>query len=105
MSDSDEWLSSALAYRPTVYEYCQLALLPTLDQAAAERMGEILQQAEAEPLLNFLIDEADELVARLQPCLSPQTLHQQQRRLQGAIDALWVNELLAAYGPCSKTGL
>lgn len=101
MSDSDEWFSSALAYRPTVYEYCQLALRPTLDRVAAERMGEILRQAEAEPVLNFLIDEADDLVARLQPCLSPQML-QQQRRLQGAIDALWVNELLAVCGPCSQ---
>ncbi|MEA5450020.1 hypothetical protein VB780_15675 [Leptolyngbya sp. CCNP1308] len=102
MPDSDEWLGSALAYRPTVYEYCQLALRPTLDQAAAERMGEILQRAEAEPLLNFLIDEADGLVARLQPCLGPQNLHQQQRRLQAAIDTLWVNELLTACGPCSR---
>ena len=96
MPDSDEWLGSALAYRSTVYEYCQLALRPSLDQASAERMGEILRRAEAEPLLNLLIDEADGLVARLQPCLCEQLLQQQQLRLRGAIDALWVNELLAA---------
>ncbi len=89
MPDCDPWLGSALAYRPTVYEYCQLALCPTLDQAAAERMGEILRRAEAEPLLNFLIDEADGLVARLQPGLSEQRLQQQQQRLREAIDALW----------------
>ncbi|MBE9109748.1 hypothetical protein IQ273_10015 [Nodosilinea sp. LEGE 07298] len=98
MPTSDEWLGSALAYRSTVYEYCQLALRPSLDRAAAERMGEILQRAEAEPLLNLLIDEADRLVARLQPCLCEQHLYQQQQRLRGAIDALWVNELLATAG-------
>jgi len=94
MPDCDEWLGSALAYRSTLYEYCQLALRPTLDQAAAERLGEILQRAEAEPLLNFLIDEADSLVAQLQPCLCDQRLHQQQQRLRDVIDRLWVDELL-----------
>ncbi|MGB3310045.1 MAG: hypothetical protein WBG32_24655 [Nodosilinea sp.] len=98
MPTSDEWLDSALAYRSTVYDYCQLALRPSLDQAAAERMGEILRRAEAEPLLNLLIDEADRLVARLQPCLGEPHLQQQQQRLRGAIDTLWVNELLATCG-------
>ncbi|HSM81701.1 MAG TPA: hypothetical protein VLS96_08445 [Nodosilinea sp.] len=96
---NDEWLGRALAYRPTVCEYCHLALRPTLDRAAAERMNEILRRAEAEPLLNFLIDEADGLVERLQPCLDAQNLHQQQRQLQAAIDALWVNDVLTACGP------
>ncbi|MFQ4134844.1 hypothetical protein PGN35_000835 [Nodosilinea sp. PGN35] len=99
MPDCDPLLDSALAYRPTVYEYCQLALRPTLDRAAAERMEEILRRAEAEPLLNLLIDEADGLVARLQPCLGEQRLQQQQQRLRDAIDALWVDELLATCGP------
>jgi hypothetical protein len=92
MANCDRWIGSALAYRPTVYEYCQLALRPTLDQADAERMGEILQRAEAEPLLDLLIDEADGLVARLQPALDHQRLQQQQQRLRVAIDALWVDE-------------
>ena len=98
MPDCDEWLGSALGYRSTVYEYCHLALRPSLDRAAADRMGEILQRAEAEPLLNLLIDEADGLVNRLQPCLCDQHLHQQQQRLQIVIDALWVDELLSACG-------
>ncbi len=85
MSDCDEWLASILAHRPMVYEYCQLALRPALDPAAAQRMGEILRQAEAEPLLNLLIDEADELVERLQPALCNQHLRQQQQRLRVAI--------------------
>jgi hypothetical protein len=103
MANCDHWIGSALAYRPTVYEYCQLALRPTLNQADAERMGEILQRAEAEPLLNFLIDEADSLVARLQPALDDQRLQQQQQRLRGAIDALWVDELLATWERSPQT--
>ncbi len=85
MPDRDEWMVSALAHRPTVYEYCQLALCPTLGQAEADRMGEILRQAEVEPVLHFLIDEADELVARLQPGFGGQQLKQQQDKLRVAI--------------------
>jgi hypothetical protein len=85
MLDCDQWLVSLLAHRPMVYEYCQLALRPALDSAAADRMDEILRQAEAEPLLNLLIDEADELVARLQPGLGDQQIKQQQERLREAI--------------------
>ena len=66
-------------------------------------MGEILQRAEAEPLLNFLIDEADSLVARLQPALDDQRLQQQQQRLRGAIDALWIDELLATWERSPQT--
>ncbi|MGF1566784.1 MAG: hypothetical protein ACFCVD_01700 [Nodosilinea sp.] len=95
MPDCDEWVNSALAYRPTVYEYCQLALRPTLDTAAAARLAEILCQAEAEPLLNLLIDEADCLVARLQPDQCDQQLQRQQQRLRATIDSLWVDQLIA----------
>ncbi|MBE9141140.1 hypothetical protein IQ254_28730 [Nodosilinea sp. LEGE 07088] len=95
MPDRDNWFGSALVYRPTVYEYCQLALQPTLDSGAAERMGEILRRAETEPLLNFLLEEADVMVARLQPSLSDEHLKQQQQRLRGAVDAVWIDQLLA----------
>jgi hypothetical protein len=88
MPDCDDWMVSALAHRPTVYEYCQLALRPSLGQAEADRMGEILRQAEAEPLLNFLIDEAEELVAKLRPGLCDQQLKQQQDKLRSAIGLL-----------------
>ena len=98
MPDCDEWLGSALAYRPTMYEYCQLALRPTLDQPAADRMGEILRRAELEPLLNLLIDEADCLVARLQPCICHQQLQLQHHHLRIAVDALWVDKILATCG-------
>jgi len=94
MLDCDQWLDSTLAYRPMLYEYCQLALRPSLDQAAADRLGEILQRAEAEPLLNLLIDEVDGLVARLQPGLSEQHLKQQQQQLRHLIDTLWVDQVL-----------
>ena len=88
MPDRDEWMVIALAHRSTVYEYCQLALRPTLGQAEADRMGEILRQAEAEPVLHFLIDEADGLVAQIQPGFCDQQLKQQQDKLRVAIGLL-----------------
>jgi len=95
MSDSDDWLYLAKSYEPIVYEYCQLALRPTLDQLATQRLGEILRQAVHEPLLSLLLDQVDGLVAQWQPSLTKQDCQQQQARLQGAVDRYWVNILLS----------
>ncbi len=94
MSDSDRWPNQAQGYEPIVYEYCQLALRPTLDQLAAQRLGEILHQAIAEPLLSLMIDEADRLLNRWQSTMSTVVLQQQQVRLQQRIDAQWIETLL-----------
>jgi hypothetical protein len=96
MPDCDEWLGSALAYRPTLNEYCQLALRPSLDQAGADRLGEILHRAETEPLLDWLIDQADTLVAQCQFGLDDRHLRRQQQQLREKIDALWVEQVLSA---------
>lgn len=40
-------------------EYCKLATLPTLSEANADRMAEILELAESDSELNFWIEEAD----------------------------------------------
>lgn len=94
MADSDDWVDQALQYRPIIYEYCQLALRPTLTDAEAVRLGEILAQAEASPLLSFLVDEADYLIAQHQNLICNQYLQQQQRLLLEAMDAVWITELI-----------
>lgn len=89
-----ELLPQAQAYSPLVHEYCQLALQPTLDEAAAERVDEILQQAENDPMLSLLLDEADHLVAHARGLIDADYVATQQQRLQTSLEALWVEQLI-----------
>jgi hypothetical protein len=92
-------VEQALAYKPIVQEYCQLALLPTLDDQAANRLEAILYQAEAEPLLSLLLDEADYLVAHHQNAIQEQYIQRQQQQLRQAIESLWIELLMQNFAP------
>ncbi|MDJ0708433.1 MAG: hypothetical protein QNJ46_34620 [Leptolyngbyaceae cyanobacterium MO_188.B28] len=85
---------SLLKYKELVYEYCALAVKCTLTDEAADRMVEILQKAESEPLLSFLIDEADHLVAHELGLIDGQLINQQQAKLQQRIETNWIDQLL-----------
>lgn len=85
---------SLLKYKGLVYEYCALAVKCTLTDEAADRMVEILQKAESEPLLSFLIDEADHLVAHELGLIDGLMINQQQAKLKQRIEANWVDQLL-----------
>lgn len=85
---------SLLKYKGLVYEYCALAVKCTLTDEAADRMAEILQKAESEPLLSFLIDEADHLVAHELGLIDGQMITQQQAKLKRCIETNWIDQLL-----------
>jgi hypothetical protein len=84
----------ALTYKPIIEEYCQLSLRPILDDSAANRIAEILYQAEAEPLLGLLLDEADHLVAHYQDAIHDQQIANQQQKLRATIESLWMEWLM-----------
>mgnify|MGYP005755740601 CR=1 FL=1 len=92
-------VEQARIYQAIVLEYCQLALQPTLDDPAANRIAEILAQAESEPLLSLLLDEADHLIAHQQGAIDHQHIEHQQQQLKVAIEALWVDLLLQDIQP------
>ena len=85
---------SLLNYKELVYEYCALAVKCTLTDDAADRMVEILRKAESEPLLSFLIDEADHLVAHELGLIDGLLINQQQAKLQQRIETNWIDQLL-----------
>ena len=85
---------SLLNYKGLVYEYCALAVKCTLTDEAADRMAEILQKAESEPLLSFLLDEADQVVAHELGLIDGSLINQQQAKLQRCIETNWVDQLL-----------
>ncbi|NEO80372.1 hypothetical protein [Moorena sp. SIO4G3] len=55
---------SNLSRLELLLEYCQLAARPTLSVSDSNRMAEILELAEADQILNLLIDKADLVIAK-----------------------------------------
>jgi len=74
-------LQELMKYKPIVREYCALSVKPMLTETEADRMDEILGQAEQEPTLNLLLDEADHLVSHELNLIDPVFIAQQQKRL------------------------
>ena len=68
-------------YRPLFSEYCQLATCAELSEAQANRMLEILDKAQEDSILDFLITEADHIIAHelgLMEEKNKQRIHQWQ---------------------------
>lgn len=77
-----------------VSEYCTLATLPSLDEAQSHRMEEIFTQAEQDPMLNFLIDEADHIIGHELGLIDVSFIQSQQEKLQQSIDQTWTQLVL-----------
>jgi len=82
MYDYEALAAATQRYRPLLRDYWQLAMKPTLDQAAADRVAAILQQAQADPLLSLLLDEVDYLLAHTQGLLDEDLIAEQQAKLR-----------------------
>lgn len=78
-------LQEMMKYQPIVREYCVLSVKPRLTETEADRVTEILQQAEQEPTLNLLLDEADHLVAHELDLIDPIFIEQQQQKIKMAV--------------------
>ncbi|WP_190765741.1 peptidoglycan-binding protein [Microcoleus sp. FACHB-1515] len=74
-----------MKYKPIVREYCTLSIQSKLTETEANRLGAILQQAEQEPMLNLLLDEADHLVAHELDLIDPVFIQEQQHKLKVAL--------------------
>jgi hypothetical protein len=96
MRYADGWLERALQYRPVLEEYCDLATCPLLDDGPADRLAAILQQAETDPLLSWLLEEADHLLAHLQGLVGDEKIQQQQQQLQAVSDEICFNDFKSA---------
>jgi hypothetical protein len=59
--DSTSLNVSLERYRKVLTEYYNLARLPELNEAEAQRVYEILERAEEDEILSFLVNEIDEL--------------------------------------------
>lgn len=90
----DEFVQASMKYRQILSEYCTLAVCDSLSDRQAERMAELLTQAEADPLLNFWIDEADHLIAHQLGLIDEEVIQSQQNQLRSLIRKAWIDLLL-----------
>jgi hypothetical protein len=84
----------ALRYRGILQEYCHLCGRTTLNDLEAERIQTILDDAQSDPLLSFLIDETDHMLAHQHHLISDGFIVQQQELLKNSLDHVWVEEIL-----------
>lgn len=85
MNPIDLLIEESLKYKEVIREYCFLATQNRLTEDQADRMAEIFQQAQSEPLLSFLIDESDHLVAHQLGLIDEEFVKQQQAKLGQSI--------------------
>ncbi len=94
MGDMEILLQQSLKYGEIIQEYCTLASQRSLTQLQAERIEEILQHAQFDPWLDFLIDEADHILDHELGLIKEPFIKHQQNELKKAIDRLWCQRVL-----------
>ena len=77
--------------RTIVSEYFTLSVLNQLTEKQANRTAEILEQAEHDPLLSFLLDEADHAIGHLLNLIDVEETREEQVMLRRSIDRNWIN--------------
>ncbi len=93
MGDIEILVEQSLKYKEIIYEYCMLASQRVLTQQQAERIEEILQQAQFDPWLDFLIDEADHILAHELGLIQEQVIEHQLQELKKSIDRFWCEQV------------
>lgn len=87
MNELEELTQRSLDYKDVIHEYCTLSVQPALTDTQAERLAEILQKSQSEPLLSFWIDEADHILAHALGLLNKEFVEKQQCKLEKKIDS------------------
>lgn len=79
-------------HRGVILSYCQLSMQSQLSDYDAEQLDAILTAAQTDPLLSFLIDEADHMVAHLYGFIDEGDIAEQQQQLQACLKEVWLSE-------------
>jgi hypothetical protein len=90
----DDLTQSWVKYQDILLEYYTLAISDSLNDIQADRMAEILTQAEADEILNFWIEEADYLIAHRLGLIDEDFIRSQQNQLRSLIRKAWIDLLL-----------
>jgi hypothetical protein len=79
--------------RSIVIEYCQLSVLDVLTDEQTVTLASILKQAETDPLLSFLLDEADHVIGHQLGLVDVKEIQTEQNGLRHLIDKTWMEWL------------
>lgn len=82
----------AQQHRDLLQTYCQLSVQPRLSESDSVRLDSILANAETNPLISFLLDEADHMLAHLHHLIDDSDISEQQQKLQTCLDDAWLNQ-------------
>ncbi|MEM9265108.1 MAG: peptidoglycan-binding domain-containing protein [Cyanobacteria bacterium P01_F01_bin.13] len=82
----------AQQHRDLLQTYCQLSVQPVLNDSDTDRLDAILAIAENDPLISFLIDEADHMLAHIYHFIDDDEIAQQQQKLQTCLSEAWLNQ-------------
>jgi hypothetical protein len=88
-------LSEAQKRSDIIMEYLHLAVLETLTEPQADRMEQILENAESDSILAFLIDEADHIIGHELDLIDSDRIAAQQETLQQKLDKTWVQLIIS----------
>ena len=80
-------------------EYYKLECQQTLSEEDADRLQAILDKAQHDSSLDFLIDEVDHILGHESGLLNEKFIQEQQRKLKPAIDLAWVENLVRTHSP------
>ena len=94
MNNIEKLIQQSLQYRDLIDEYAALATQCSLSDTEADRIQAILDQAESEPLLYFLIDEIDHCLAHQQGLIDAKFIQNQQERLHKTMDQNRLEQIL-----------
>lgn len=79
-------------HRAVIQTYCQISIQPTLSDNDAAHLDIILAAAETDPLLSFLLDEADHMLAHLHGVIDDGATAEQQQKLQTCLNKAWLDQ-------------
>ena len=83
-----------MRYQATIRKYCALRLQPSLTDADADFIAELLERAQSEPTLCLLLDEADHILAHQKDLVDERAIQAQQAKLREAIEREWFDQIL-----------
>ena len=99
----DSFIQASQKYRAVLEEYYRLECRRTRRETEIDRVQEILQEAQDDPVLDFLLDEVDHILGHELGLIDEKFIQQQQQKLKSSIDSQWLDHLLDCHVGTSNT--
>lgn len=82
---------------PVIEEYYRLICQQTLREEDSDRIQEILDNAQDNPMLDFLIDEVDHILGHEFKLIDEKSIREQQDKLKPLVDSVWLENQVHAH--------